>query len=319
MKENLLGVDIGGTKCAVIYGIKDGDSLEIADKIRFETTNVTETVDNILLNLDEMMRRHELTPQNTLAVGVSCGGPLSSEKGVVMSPPNLPGWDNIPICEIITNRTGIKTNLQNDANACAIAEWKFGAGRGTRNMVFLTFGTGLGAGIIANGQIYAGTNDNAGEVGHIRLSEWGPVGYGKAGSFEGFDSGGGIAQIARTLLTEHFQMGGKVDWCTPETLPQVTAKLVAEQAAKGDPIASRVFQISALYLGRGLSIIIDILNPEVIVIGSIFARCEDLLRPQMQQIIDCEALPGAARVCRVLPAELGEAIGDYASLSVACI
>ena len=213
----------------------------------------------------------------------------------------------------------IKANLQNDANACAIAEWKFGAGRGTRNMVFLTFGTGLGAGIIANGQIYAGTNDNGGEVGHIRLSEWGPVGYGKAGSFEGFASVGGIAQMAKLLLKEKFQMGEKVDWCTPETLDEVTAKLVAEQAAKGDPLARKVYDTSAMYLGRGLSVIIDILNPEVIVIGSIFARCEDMLRPGMQRVIDAEALPGAARVCKVVPAALGEAIGDYASLSVACI
>ena len=319
MKNNLLGIDIGGTKCAIIYGKRDGDNVEIADKTRFATTSVDETIARILDELEVMMKKHGLTQDNTLAVGISCGGPLSSERGVVMSPPNLPGWDNIPICRLVTERTGIKANLQNDANACAIAEWKFGAGRGTRNMVFLTFGTGLGAGIIANGQIYAGTNDNGGEVGHIRLSEWGPVGYGKAGSFEGFASGGGIAQMAKILLKEKFQMGEKVDWCTPETLDEVTAKLVAEQAAKGDPLARKVYDTSAMYLGRGLSIIIDILNPEVIVIGSIFARCEDMLRPGMQRVIDAEALPGAARVCKVVPAALGEAIGDYASLSVACI
>ncbi len=319
MKNNLLGIDIGGTKCAIIYGKRHGDNVEIADKTRFETTGVDETIARILNELEAMMKKHDLTPDNTLAVGISCGGPLSSERGVVMSPPNLPGWDNIPICRLVTERTGIKANLQNDANACAIAEWKFGAGRGTRNMVFLTFGTGLGAGIIANGQIYAGTNDNGGEVGHIRLSEWGPVGYGKAGSFEGFASGGGIAQMAKILLKEKFQMGEKVDWCTPDTLDEVTAKLVAEQAAKGDPLARQVYDTSAMYLGRGLSIIIDILNPEVIVIGSIFARCEDMLRPGMQRVIDAEALPGAARVCKVVPAALGEAIGDYASLSVACI
>ena len=319
MNENLLGIDIGGTKCAIIYGKRDGDSVEIADKVKFATTGVDETIANILGGVEAMMAKHALTPGNTRAVGISCGGPLSSERGVVMSPPNLPGWDNIPICRLVSERTGVKANLQNDANACAIAEWKFGAGRGTRNMVFLTFGTGLGAGIIANGQIYAGTNDNGGEVGHIRLSEWGPVGYGKAGSFEGFASGGGIAQLAKTMLAEKFQMGEKVSWCTPQTLSQVTAKLVAEQAAQGDPLALKVYETSARYLGRGLSIIIDILNPEVIVIGSIFARCEDLLRPEMHRVIDAEALPGAARVCRVVPAALGEAIGDYASLSVACL
>ena len=112
-----------------------------------------------------------------------------------MSPPNLPGWDNIDIVKQIKTHFGVPVHLQNDANACALAEWKFGAGRGTKNMVFLTFGTGLGAGLILDGKLYSGTNDNAAELGHIRLDRFGPVGFGKTGSFEGFCSGGGIAQL----------------------------------------------------------------------------------------------------------------------------
>ena len=124
-----------------------------------------------------------------------------------MCPPNLPDWDNVPLVEMTEKRLGIKTILQNDANACAVAEWKFGAGRGTRNMVFLTFGTGMGAGLILDGRLYSGTNDMAGEVGHIRLAPKGPLGYGKKGSFEGFCSGGGIADLAKQTVLNKLSQG----------------------------------------------------------------------------------------------------------------
>ena len=317
MKQNLLGIDIGGTKCAVIYGIDTDGVLEIADKVKFATTGVDETIARILSEVKAMAQRHGLDAANTKAVGISCGGPLDSRKGVVQSPPNLPGWDNIPIVRLVEEATGIPAALQNDANACALAEWKYGAGRGSRNMVFLTFGTGMGAGLVLDGKLYAGTNDNAGEAGHIRLSDFGPVGYGKAGSFEGFASGGGIAQLAQSAVKEQLMMGRKVAWCPDGDLSSITAKTVAEAAAAGDALAIEVYKTSATYLGKALSILIDILNPEVIAIGSIFVRAEELIRPFMQAVIDREALPAAAAVCQVKPAELGEQIGDFASLSIA--
>lgn len=317
--DNLLGIDIGGTKCAVTYGIKTGDNLTVVDKEKFPTTEVNETIAHICAATKAMMQKHGLTPRNTNAIGISCGGPLDSRKGMVMSPPNLPGWDNIPITAIIEKETGIKCGLQNDANACALAEWKFGAGRGTSDMVFLTFGTGMGAGIIANGQLLTGANDNAGEVGHVRMAETGPVGYGKAGSFEGFVSGGGIAQLAKKRLGEIYREGGQVDWCTPDEVDQLTTRQVAEAAGRGDEVALEIMHLSARYLGMGLSILIDILNPEVIVIGSIFARNEAIMRPVMEEVIEREALEGARLVCRATPAELGESIGDYAALSIAAV
>jgi len=317
MKNNLLGIDIGGTKCAVIYGVDTDGSLEIVDKMKFATTDVKNTVDSILRELKGMCGRHGLNGGNTKGVGISCGGPLSSATGTVMSPPNLPGWDNIPIVRMVEEAVGIKAALQNDANACALAEWKWGAGRGSRNMIFLTFGTGMGAGLVLDGKLYAGTNDNAGEVGHIRLSDFGPVGYGKAGSFEGFASGGGIAQLAASAAKEQLMMGRKVSWCPDGDLSAITAKSVAEAAAAGDALAIEVYKTSAVYLGRALSILIDVINPEVIAIGSIFVRAEELIRPFMKEVIDREALPAASAVCKVKPAELGEQIGDFASLSIA--
>jgi len=317
MGKYILGIDIGGTKCAVILGKKENAGISLIDKDKFSTTTVNETIEGIIFSLEEIMKKHALSSENILAIGISCGGPLDSEKGIVMSPPNLKGWDNIPIVEIIQKRFGIKTGLQNDADACALAEWKYGAGKGIRNMVFMTFGTGLGAGLILNGELYTGINNNAGELGHIRLSDYGPVGYGKAGSFEGFCSGGGIAQIAAMLLSEKTQMGISVDWYDPEKPELITAKKVAEEAFKGNKLALQIFDISAKELGKGLSVVIDILNPELIVIGGIYTRCKDLMENQMLEVIKKEALPNSSQVCKVVLSSLGEQIGDYSVLSVA--
>ena len=317
MKTNIIGVDVGGTKCAVTYGQKEGFELHIREKIRFATTDVDETIANIVRAVDDVMRKNGLTAGNTAAIGVSCGGPLDSRTGIVMSPPNLPGWDNIPIVKLLGDRFGIRTGIHNDANACALAEWKFGAGIGARNMAFLTFGTGLGAGLILDGKLYAGTNDNAGELGHIRLSDFGPVGYGKCGSFEGFASGGGIAQLARFKVSEKHQMGQRVSWCAPGQLDEITARDVADAAAAGDELALEIYRISATYLGRGLAIVIDLINPEVIVIGGIYTRNREMMEPFVLREIEREALSHARRVCSIRPAALGEQIGDYAALSVA--
>ena len=313
----MVGVDIGGTKCAVTLGLPQGDDILIKDKSRFPTTDVDGTIAAIKAGIRDILARNGLGVDGIGAIGISCGGPLDSATGVIMSPPNLPGWDNIPIVRILSEEFSAPAAVHNDANACALAEWRFGAGKGTRNMVFMTFGTGLGAGLIIDGKLYTGTNDNAGELGHIRLEEYGPVGYGKSGSFEGFCSGSGIEQLARSLAKERMQMGGKVSWCPDGDLEAITAKTVALAAREGDALAKKVYEISARHLGKGLAIAIDILNPELIVIGSIYARNEDIFKPLMDEILEEEALPLARKVCKVVPAALGESIGDYAALSIA--
>lgn len=316
-KRLLLGVDIGGTKCAVTLGLSKDSEIEIKDKRAFPTTDVEDTIRNIESGIQEVLGRNSLSVNDVSAIGVSCGGPLDSASGVIMSPPNLPGWDNIPIVRILSEKFGVPVAVHNDANACALAEWKFGAGKGAKNMVFMTFGTGLGAGLILDGKLYTGTNDNAGELGHIRLEKYGPVGYGKSGSFEGFCSGGGIRQLAQSLVKERTQMGDEVSWCPDGDLDKITAKIVADAAREGDLLAAKVYEISARELGKGLSVVIDILNPELIVIGSIYSRNEDMMKPFVDEVLLREALPLANDVCKVVPAALGESIGDYAALSVA--
>jgi glucokinase len=316
-KEYFLGIDIGGTKCAVVLGDKE---YNIHRKVQFETRTGERGYDEILqeffLHIEAIFK--DFPQENLKRIGISCGGPLDSRKGIIYSPPNLPGWDNVSIVEIFNKKYGVPAAVQNDANACALAEWLMGAGKGTRNMVFLTFGTGMGGGLILNGQIYAGTNDLGGEVGHIRLANDGPVGFGKAGSFEGFCSGGGIAQLAEKIVSEKLKNKESVGFCSKlEDACKLTAKDVALAANAGDPTAAEIIRISGEYLGRGLAILIDMLNPECIVIGSIYARNEKLFKPHVDRILKEEAIPAALDVCRIKPAALGESIGDYAALCVA--
>lgn len=314
--EIYLGIDIGGTKCAVVLGDR---SFTIRNRVQFDTLSSRpyhSVIQEFFDNCDRLLRH---IPEGKLkSIGISCGGPLDSRRGIVLSPPNLPGWDNVPVVQLFRDRYGVNTYLQNDANAGALAEWLLGAGKGTRNMIFLTFGTGMGAGLILNGQLYAGTNDLGGEAGHIRLAGNGPVGFGKAGSFEGFCSGGGIRQLAATMVADSMQKGIAVGFYDPDNQDEsLSAKTIAEAAHRGDVIAKEIIGHSARYLGQGISTLIDILNPECIVIGSIFARNESLFRPVMERVLREETIPAALDVCVVKPAALGDAIGDYAALCVA--
>ena len=283
--KKLLGFDIGGTKCAVVLGDENGT---VFKKIRFETTDF-ETSLQALLSAGE-----ELFEEEVVALGVSCGGPLSSKKGVIMSPPNLPGWDNVPIVELLENKFNRPAFLKNDADACAIAEWKWGNAAGYDHAIFLTCSTGMGAGLILNGKPYSGACDMAGEAGHIRLYPDGHIGYGKKGSFEGYCSGGGMAQYGKG-----------------------SAKDLAIAARKGDPEAIAIYKKFGKDLGKGIAYLVDILNPEVIVIGSIFERARELIEPYMYETLREEALSLSLETLKILPAKLGDYLGDKAALSVA--
>ena len=308
------GFDVGGTKCAVTLGKSEGGNIQILERREIPTPATwMEAMEAMFQRAEAMLEKFELKID---ACGFSCGGPLDAVRGVVLSPPNLPSWDRVPVTDMARERLGVPAFLENDANACALAEWRWGAGRGTKNMAFLTFGTGLGAGLILDGRLFRGTNGNAGEIGHMRLSPFGPSGYGKEGSFEGFCSGSGIAQIAVTLGKRAVQNGKKPQYYTG-SWDSVTTKQVAAAAKRGDPTAIEVFEACGTKLGEGLALMVDMLNPERIVIGSVFARCEELLRPAMERALVRESLHASLGVVSVVPAKLGESIGDYAALCVA--
>ena len=291
--SGIIGVDIGGTKCALVKADAEG---RVEREMRFGTTDVSGTLANIYAAVSE------LGPGASPVFGIACGGPLDAERGVILSPPNLPGWDGIAIVSELESRFGGRGYLMNDANACALAEWQFGAGRGTRNMVYLTHGTGMGAGLILDGRLYEGTTGDAGEVGHVRLAPEGPVGYGKAGSFEGFCSGGGLSRLAAGRIAGHGRL---------------SAKELAELANAGNAEALAVWEESGRYLGRALSLLIDILNPEVIVLGSLYMRSGRLLESAMRAELEREPLAGPLRACRIVAAALGGSTGVMSAIAVA--
>lgn len=281
-----LGVNIGGTTCSVLRGNEKG---EIVARKSFPNPG---EVNACLAALTAAAK--ELMAPEVVAAGISCGGPLDAEKGIVQNPPNLPGWNHIEIVKIISGTIGRPAYLMNDANAGGLAEWLYGTGGKCPLLVFLTCGTGLGAGIVIDGKILEGMNGNGGEVGHIRLTDDGPLGYHKNGSFEGWGCCSGFKRFA--------------GW---------DAKTAAEAARKGDAKAIADFSKMGEMMGRGLAIIIDMLNPARIVIGGVYMRCEDLIRPAMMKVIEREALPQSAAVCEVMPSGCGEAIGDMSALAIA--
>ena len=311
----IIGLDIGGTKCAVTLGSAEGSDVKVLLKKGFATSEV-KTADEFFKRVFEIIDGFK-SEYDFDAIGISCGGPLDETKGIIICPPHLPLLHGVEITKILTERYNVPAYLRNDANACALAEWLFGAGKGTKNMAFLTFGTGLGAGLILDGRLYSGTNGNAGEVGHIRLSPIGPSGYGKAGSFEGFCSGKGIAQLGYTLGLEAVQNGVIPKYFENGVTADITAKDIAIAADNGDKTAIEVYAACGRYLGLGLSVLIDILNPERIVIGSIYQRSENLLAKYMNESVKKEALGVSAACCEIVPAALGNDIGDIAALSVA--
>ena len=318
MKEYVAaGIDIGGTKCAVTLNRVSRESVTFLDKMKFDTPKTyAECRLRLFKSLDLLLSKN---PSLTLdAIGISCGGPLDSKKGVVLCPPNLPDWKDIFIVEEFGKKYKTKAFLQNDANAGALAEWYWGSGKGLENMIFLTFGTGMGSGLILNSRLYSGTCDMAGEVGHLRLAKDGPVGFYKAGSFEGFCSGGGIQKLAVQMVSRWLSEGEEVSFCKDYSeLEHISAKTVAIAARNGDKKALKIYQIVAEKLGEGLALLIDILNPQRIVIGSIYARDQALFDPTLYEVLRREAIPYALGCCEIQPASLSEQIGDYAACAVA--
>ena len=301
-----LGVDIGGTKISV--SVFDVATSKIVEKEAFASDRDCAPEDAIRRMTEIALKWMSNRKSPPRSVGVSVGGMFDVQSGRMQHAPHLPLWDDFPIVSSIADALKVPVHAENDANACALAEWRHGAGRGCQNLIFLTFGTGLGGGLILNGQLYRGACGLAGEVGAIRVSEDGPPVRGKPGCLEGFASGAGIAMQAKMLLAGHPH---------PFLSNEPSAQEIAKAAMSGDSFSIALLEQCGRQLGHGLAILIDVLNPEVIVLGSIFARCESQLRPAMEKAITQEAMANSAGVCRIVPAELGESIGDIAAATVA--
>lgn len=303
-----LAFDIGGTKFAVVLGLSSG---EILGRQSFPSCGPEEAKQKFIEIGSALVSQHS---KNRLeSCGLSVPGPMSSKRGMLLNPPNLPLWTNVPVGEWIRNAFNVPTAVENDANAAALAEWRWGYKSKVDNLVYLTCGTGMGAGLVLNGKLYRGHEDLAGEIGHVRIRPFGPTGFYKAGSVEGFTSGPGIAKLALIRRDEPHQ---------PSVLDNlnvidVTGKAVGEAALSGDKFAIAVIKESAEYLGELVAILLDTLNPQVISLGSTAGRLGSLYVDAVRNRAKQEAIPAAFDSCKIAAAALGDQVQDLAALAVA--
>jgi glucokinase len=303
----ILGVDIGGTKTAVVLGTRTGEILWRKQFATAPLRGFKPVYDELLKTAHEALNTAEklgLPEAIVDCIGVSIGGPMDSLTGIIKSPPNLPHWDNIPLKDLLAKEFSLPVFVEHDGNTGALAEWYFGAGKGCRNLVFITMGTGFGAGLILDGKLYRGTSNTAGEIGHIRIAEDGPKCFGKAGSLEGYGSGTGMAMLAQTMYPLRY---GR----------DVTVKELYADFTNNSEEAAAVFQRAGTSVGRGLAMIADMINPECIILGGLGMRIGDAINPPLLTAFNQEALKESAEACRIVPAQLGESIGDIAALAAA--
>jgi glucokinase len=306
--NTVIGLDVGGTKTACVEGALDG---RILQRIEWPT-RANETFHVIFPGLVDSLKKLTNAAadkgRRIAALSVSVGGPLKIEAGQLLNPPHLPGWHNVNLKQALASAfPGLPIYVEHDGNAGALAEFYFGAGKsrpGLQHLIFLTFGTGVGAGFIVNGQILRGASDTAGEIGHWRLAEDGPLAYGKRGCWESFASGAGLVQLASEMYPSRWS-------------PSTPIRDLVEAMLQSDPDALQVASVAGKWLGRGLALLIDALNPQVIVLGSLAVALKERILAPARQVIEQEALPQARAACEIIPSVLGSHIGDVAALMAA--
>jgi glucokinase len=307
-QPTLLGLDIGGTKTACVEGTSDACILQRSEFETHAAQPFAQTLPTLIAHARALIAQATRAGRSIRAISVSIGGPLRIEEGFLINPPHLPGWHGIPLkAELTRAFPGLPVFIEHDGNAGALAEFHFGVGRdrpGLEHLIFLTFGTGIGGGFIVNGRILRGATDTAGEIGHWRLAEDGPPGFGKRGSWESFASGAGLVELAAEMFPARWT-------------PQSPIRSLVEAMLCDDPDALAVAAIAGKWMGRGLALLIDALNPQIIVFGSLGVVLGERILGPARQVIAQEALPQAAAACELLPAALGSRIGDVAALMAA--
>jgi glucokinase len=310
VNRTILGIDIGGTKTAIVEGTSRAEVLERRELPTRSHLPFDETFGSLALLVDEVAESSRRAGREIVALSISVGGPLRISEGFLLDPPHLPGWHNLPLKKRLEQRfPGLPVFVEHDGNAGALAEFYFGIGRslpGIESLIFLTFGTGLGAGIILNGQIVHGATDTAGEVGHWRMAYDGPTVFGKKGSWEAFSSGAGLVELARRRFPARWS-------------PATPIRELVEAMLAGNEDALTIAREAATWMGRGLALLVDALNPEAIVLGSLAVALGETVLAPMRKVVEEEALPQAATACRIVPAALGATIGDVSALMAALI
>lgn len=319
MNEQLvaLGVDIGGTKLAV--GSVDASGRVLATARA--STPVREGPQRVLSLLIDLCKKVlaatlcQAGDCRVVAVGVGCGGPLDPERGIIYAPPNLPGWEEVHLAEDLTDGLGYPVYVENDANAAALGELRFGGGRGIKNFVYLTISTGIGSGIVIGGKLYRGENGNAGEIGHMCVAYDGrPCHCGSRGCLEAYASGPSVAMRAREAAAKDgntllLKLAGSVEAIRPET--------VVAAVKQGDPLATRVWEETTFVLGVGIANVINIFNPRLVLLGGGLTQAGDLLFAPVRRVALSRAFARLTRVVDIVPASLGEMVGVLGAAAVA--
>jgi len=318
-KEDLfIGIDLGGTKIITALVGKTGRIISRDYRQTEAAKGLDAVVARMIDAASEVMNGGGVVSAQISAVGVAAPGPIDAKSGVVTTPPNLPGWTDVPLRQLIQDGLGLPTALENDANAAALAEHRFGAGRGTEHMIYITASTGIGGGFILNGELYGGATGAAGEIGHMTILPQGPhCGCGNRGCLEALASGTAIAREARervkcgipTLIAD----------LAKGDLKHISAKLVAQAAGQGDIEAQEILDEAMTYLGVGMANLVNLFNPELIVIGGGLTNMGARIFDPVRSIIQRRAFRAAAQVVRVVPAQLGDDVGVLGAAAVAML
>lgn len=308
VRHSLLGLDVGGTKTACVEGALDGrilQRIEIPTRAANPFADIFPTLVGHLKALITAANREDRT---IAALSVSIGGPLKIQEGILIDPPHLPGWHHVSLkARLMEAFPGLPVCIEHDGNAGALAEFYFGVGKGRpglQHLIFLTFGTGVGAGFIVNGRILRGASDTAGEIGHWRLADEGPLAFGKHGSWESFASGAGMVYLAARMYPARWNS-------------ETPIRALVNAMVENDHEALHVAEVAGTWMGRGCALLIDALNPQVIVFGSLGVALGERILAPARRVIAQEALPQAAAACELIPSVMGDRIGDVAALMAA--
>lgn len=306
--RTVLGLDVGGSKTVVVEGTRDAQILQRREIPTEGAQPFAPTFERIVVLMRDAIKEAERAGRNLVAISASLPGPLRIDEGAFIDPPNLMGWHGFRLKDcLIKEFAGLPVFVEHDGNAGALAEFHFGVGRNRpdlRHLIFLTCGTGMGAGLILNGQIVHGASDSAGEVGHMRIADDGPLVFGKRGCFEGLAAGVGMVQLASRRFPRR--------WTATTPISELVDAMLAD-----DQDALTIAREAGQWLGRGLALLVDALNPQVIVLGSLAVVLGDRLLASARRVLAEEALPQALAACEIVPAALGKRIGDVAALMAA--
>ncbi len=303
-----LGIDLGGTKIGTGLVNRAGQ-VRAEDYRATEVLRGQETVLKRMIDAGREVIANSGVPRDQIAaIGIGAPGPMNIPEGVLTEPPNLPGWREVPIRRIIQNALGIPAFLENDANAAGIGEFLYGAGRGTRHMIYVTVSTGIGGGLILDGKIYHGTVGGAGEIGHATILPYGPhCGCGNRGCLEAVASGTAIAREGQELIDRGVPT--LLSEIVRDRTYSVTAKDVVDAMNQGDEYARDIIEQAMSYLGVGMASLVNLFNPQMIVIGGGLTNIGDQLLEPVKRAIDLRAFPSAKQYVQVRLAELGDLVG----------